>query len=138
MNLPSIQLSAFSLFPLVLTPLLWAPMPAWAACVMTDVSLQLSIHGSHLPTPQSNQVGMGSNDDCWGNTTTNTATQLYVGSGAASQQRTSQHYVGGTEPSLLASFGITSPVIGTQVHVPIDVYSPAHDPSFFNSLGLSY
>jgi hypothetical protein len=134
-----IKLSILSLYAAAaVAPLLLMPPPARAACAMTDVSLQLSIHGSQSPTPQSNLVSMGSNDDCWGNTTTNTSTQLYVGSGAASQQRTSQQFVGGTQPSPLSQFGITNPVVRTQISVPIDVYSPAHDPSFFGSFSSPF
>ena len=123
--------------PSLLVPVTSISLPAEAACVMTDVSLQVAIHGSQTTANQSNQVFMGTgNQPCWGNTTTNTSVQLYVGSGNTSQQRTSSHFVNGNGASPLAPYGIESPTIGTQISVPVDIYSPAHDPNFLESLGL--
>ena len=113
----------------------FAMAPAHAICTMTDVSLQVAVHGSQTPTQQNNQVWMGAQGPCWGNTTTNTATQVYVGSGSAQQERQSTHFIQGSPAN---PGGLSGPVIGTQIHVPVDVYSPAHDPSFMSPLGIGF
>jgi len=46
---------------------------------MTDVAIQVAIHGSKDPAKQTNNVNMDSQPGCFGNTTTSTSTQLYVG-----------------------------------------------------------
>lgn len=119
----------------VITPL--ASFPAHASCVMTDISLQVAIRGSKTPSNQNNNVSMGSSDNCWGNNVTNTSTQLYIGSGTANQNRNSQLFVGGDSNS--SPFpGMPTPTIKTQISVPVDVYSPAHDPNLMNSLGIPF
>ena len=120
------------------TSLIITATPSFAACTMTDVSLQISVHGSPTPTQQTNDVLMGSTDNCWGNNSTNVSTQLYVGSGAATQQRRSQHFVGSESDNSPVPFGFSPAPIGTQISVPVDVYSPAHDPNFMDSLGLPF
>lgn len=126
--------SGLLLIPGLLTYATLASTPASAACVMTDVGVQVAIHGSHNPASQTNDVNMGTTGGpCLGNTTTNTATQVYVGSGDVEQNRTSNHVVGGTDNS-----GMGGPVIGTSVPVQVDVYSPAHDQNFMNSLPVPH
>ncbi|MEA5511581.1 hypothetical protein VB715_17545 [Crocosphaera sp. UHCC 0190] len=109
---------------------------AQASCAMTDVSFQVAIRGSRTPSQQTNNVGMGTMGDCWGNATTNTSTQVYTGAGTVQQGRNSSHLVGGSQP---LPYGVTGPVIGTQISVPVDIYSPAHDPNFINNtLGTGF
>lgn len=111
---------------------------AHAGCAMTDVSLQLAIRGSSIPAQQNNNVGMQTIGNCWGNATTNTSTQVYTGSGTVQQGRDSSHFVGGSKP---LPYGINGPVIRTQIGVPIDIYSPAHDFTFIKNTvgsGLSF
>jgi hypothetical protein len=125
-------------FALLLTPIFVNNQSAYASCAMTDVSFQVAIRGSSIPAEQTNNVGMSTMGDCWGNATTNTSTQVYTGSGTVQQGRNSSHFVGGSQP---LPYGITSPVIGTQISVPVDIYSPAHDPRFINNTlgtGFSY
>jgi hypothetical protein len=103
---------------------------AFAGCIMTDVATQVAIHGSKNPAVQNNNVDMDSQRGCLGNTTTSTATQLYVGPGDVEQTRDSSHFVGGSKDDRTKVGG---PAIGVPVHVPVDVYSPAHDPDFLGS-----
>lgn len=122
-------LSVSALVPLaLLTP------SASAVCVMTDVSVQIAIHGSRNPAKQTNNVDMQSEGECFGNTTTSTSTQIYVGPGDVEQTRNSSHFVsGGTNDGT----NINGPVIRVPVHVPVDVYNPAFDPDFLDSLPQS-
>lgn len=107
---------------------------ASAACVMTDVSVQVAIHGSKNPAKQTNNVDMQSEGVCVGNTTTSTSTQIYVGPGDVEQTRNSSHFVGGGSNERT---NISGPTIRVPVHVPVDVYNPAYDPNFLNSLPQS-
>jgi hypothetical protein len=52
---------------------------------------------------------------------------LYVGSDPVEQTYEGNQFVGGGE---FNQTGVSSPVIQTPVYVPVDVYSPAHDPNF--------
>jgi len=58
-------------------------------------------------------------------TTTSTATQ-HVGPGEV-EQNISSHFVGGGKDDRTKVGG---PAITVPVHVPVNVYSPAHDPIF--------
>ena len=107
---------------------------ASAACVMTDVSVQIAIHGSKNPAKQTNNVDMQSEGVCVGNTTTSTSTQIYVGPGDVEQTRNSSHFVGGGTNN---GTNIGGPTIRVPVHVPVDVYNPAYDPNFLGSLPQS-
>ena len=106
---------------------------ASAVCVMTDVSVQIAIHGSKNPAKQTNNVDMQSEGVCVGNTTTSTSTQIYVGPGDVEQTRNSSHFVGGGTNER----NISGPTIRVPVHVPVDVYNPAYDPNFLGSLPQS-
>ena len=104
---------------------------ALAGCVMTDVAVQVAIHGSKNPAKQTNNVNMDSQPGCLGNTTTNTSKQVYVGPGDVEQTRSSNHFVGsGTDNGTI----VGGPAIAVPVYVPVDVYSPAHDPDFLSGL----
>jgi hypothetical protein len=129
MKFQLISLSLLSISALSLTPSLTAP--ASAACAMTDVGVQVSVHGSHDPTRQINNSTMESGEHCLGSTATNVGTQVYVGSGPVEQVRNSYEYVGGDAS---AYPGFNTPVIGVPVGVPVDVYAPAYDPSFYGNL----
>jgi hypothetical protein len=94
---------------------------------MTDVAPQIAIHGSKEPAVQTNNVDMQSDSGCLGNTTTNTATQLYVGPDNVEQTRNSSHFVGGSKDDQTK---VSGPTLGVPVGVPVDVYSPAHDRDF--------
>jgi hypothetical protein len=125
-------LSAASLLSLsALIPLLTTPKVN--ACAMTDVVTQVAIHGSQQPATQSGNFNMGSDGNCLGSSVTGTTTQLYVGSDPVEQTYQGNQFVGGGE---FNQTGVSSPVIQTPVYVPVDVYSPAHDPSFLNFLGF--
>ena len=125
------KLFSLSLFS-VSTLLTLAPTStpaAFAGCVMTDVAPQIAIHGSKEPAVQTNNVNMQSESGCLGNTTTSTATQLYVGPDNVEQTRNSSHFVGGGKDDVTK---VNSPAIAVPVSVPVDVYSPAHDRDFLN------
>ena len=128
----------FLLVSSTFSSLIMTALPSFATCTMTDVSVQISVHGSRTPTAQTNDVSMESSDNCWGNHSSNVSTQLYVGSGAATQQRHSEHFVGNDNDNSVAPLGFSTPAIGTQISVPIDVYSPAHDPNLMDSLNQPF
>lgn len=103
----------------------------FAGCVMTDVGIQVAIHGSKNPAKQTNNVNMDSQPGCFGNTTTSTSRQVYVGLGDVEQTRASSHFVGsGTDNGTK----VGGPALAVPVYVPVDVYSPAHDPDFLSGL----
>ncbi len=113
----------------VMMPLSYNIKPVEAACAMVDVSTQVSVRGSYNPSQQNNNVNMESGEHCLGNVTSSTSTQVYVGSDNVQQTRNSDHQVGGTSPSNL---NIKTPVISVPVEIQVDVYSPAHDPTFLD------
>ena len=123
------KIFSFSLFSVsaLLTLAPTSTPAAFAGCVMTDVAPQIAIHGSKNPAKQTNNVTMQSEGVCLGNTTTSTSTQLYIGPGDVEQTRNSSHFVGGGKDN---GTGLSGPVISVPVEVPVDVYSPAHDPTF--------
>ena len=123
------SLSLFSVSTLLTLAPTFTPA-AFAGCVMTDVAPQIAIHGSKEPAVQTNNVDMQSESGCLGNTTTSTATQLYVGPDNVEQTRNSSHFVSGGKDDATK---VTGPSIGVPVSVPVDVYSPAHDQDFLNS-----
>ena len=119
-NLLSLGLLSFSM--LTLAPSLTSS--ASATCVTTDVSNQVSIHGSKEPSQQTNNVEMQTEDECLGNTTTSTSTQVHTGSNNAQQTRDSNHSVGSKDDET----GVSGPTIEVPVETKTDVYSPAHNP----------
>lgn len=128
MNFKLFSLSLFSVSTLLTLAPTSTPA-AFAGCVMTDVAPQIAIHGSKEPAVQTNNVDMQSESGCLGNTTTSTATQLYVGPDNVEQTRNSSQFVGGGKDDATK---VNGPVIGVPVSVPVDVYSPAHDQDFLN------
>ncbi|MGF1479983.1 MAG: hypothetical protein ACFB4I_10895 [Cyanophyceae cyanobacterium] len=126
-----LSLGLFSLSSLLpLAPVVTSQ--ASAACVMVDVATQVAIRGSHTPAAQSNDVGMNHDENCFGNVTVDTGTQVSSSPGDVEQSRNSSHYVGGGSED---HYGLRGPVIGVPVETQVDVYSPAHDPSIVNSYG---
>ena len=118
--------------PTIMSLNLAASRPAVAVCVMTDIAVQTQISGTMTPGHQENNVNMTADGPCWGNSTSNVHTQTYVGSGDATQIRNSNHHVSGGGG---APLGIDIDPITTSIHIPIDIYSPAHDEDFMSSLG---
>lgn len=98
---------------------------AKAACVLTDVAVQVAIRDRNNPAKQSNNVNQQAADDCFGNAVTTTGTQVYTGSGSVQQIRNSnQSAGGGNNPT-----GIKIPNIKVPVGVKVDIVSPAYNPN---------
>ncbi len=105
---------------------------ALAQCVITDVSVQAAIHGSHHPAQQTNNTDMPSVGSCVGNTSTSTSAQVYAGSAdKVVQERTSTHEHGGGRGN---GTGVEGPTVAVPVQVKVDVYNPAYDSSFMHNL----
>ncbi|NBD31990.1 MAG: hypothetical protein GVY17_03195 [Cyanobacteria bacterium] len=129
MKISTLSLGLLSLPTLLsLTPVLTSQ--ANAACVMVDVNTQVAIRGSHNPASQGNDVDMANGENCFGNVTVDTGTQVSSTPGEVEQSRSSSHYVGGSADG---SYGLNGPVIGVPVNTQVDTYSPAHDPNVINS-----
>ncbi|MCY7283304.1 MAG: hypothetical protein LH679_07635 [Cyanobacteria bacterium CAN_BIN43] len=127
-SLGLLSISSFLPFMPSFTP------PASAACVMTDVGVQVAVHGSYNPADQNNNVTMQDLGHCMGSVTTNVGEQVYVGTGEIEQNRESNLTVGG-DPT--TPFGGLGPTIRVPVYVPVDVYAPAYDGSFYGNLPFS-
>jgi hypothetical protein len=68
--------------------------PATAACVDTDVSVQLAIYPRTQPRPnQSNEVNSDIHDNCFVNTATTSGIQVSVGGGQVTQKRKRTTYM---------------------------------------------
>jgi hypothetical protein len=131
MKLKLIPLGLLPFFTVILTELSGGISTAFAQCVMTDVAVQTAIRGSRRPATQTNNVQMRADRSCSGNTSTSTSSQLYVGSDdRVIQRRTSVHDLSGSGNNR----GIKGSNIAVPVHVKVDVYSPAHDPTFMNKV----
>ena len=111
----------------VILPLTPSFTPKADACAQTDVLTQVAIHGSQQPATQSGIFNMDNDGNCLGNSTTSTTTQVYAGEEAPVQTYEGNQFVGGGQ---FNNTGISSPVIENPIHIPVDVYSPAHDPNF--------
>lgn len=105
--------------------------PASAACVMTDVGVQVAVHGSRNPATQTNEVTMQDLGHCTGSTVTNVGEQVYVGPGEVEQNRESNQVVGG-DPT--TPYGGLGPTVRVPVYVPVDIYAPAYDDNFYGNL----
>lgn len=126
----SFGLIGFLSIPAMLSGLPGSITPALAQCVMTDVSLQVAIRGSKRPANQQNNVDMQAPERCSGNSTTQTSTQVYAGSAdEVNQVRNSRHNISGS-----GNDGFGGPTVKAPVGVKVDVYSPAHNPSFMKNL----
>jgi hypothetical protein len=122
MKLKLLALSAFSISTLsCFIPGL--THKASAVCVLTDVGVQVAIHGQGTRANQNNKVNQEASSDCYGNSVTTTGTQVYTGKGSVNQNRNVGQYVsGGNNPT-----GIAMPAIKIPVNIQVDV--PAY-PSF--------
>ncbi|WP_019500217.1 hypothetical protein [Pseudanabaena sp. PCC 6802] len=131
MKLKLIPLSLLPFSAVILTELSGGISMAFAQCVMTDVAVQTAIRGSRRPATQTNNVQMRADKSCFGNTSTSTSSQTYVGSDdRVIQQRSSVHDLSGSGNRR----GIKGSNIAVPVYVNVDVYSPAHDPRFMNNI----
>ncbi len=123
-------LSSISILSLsALLPIAPSVTPKAHACATTDVLTQVAIHDSQSSATQEGNFNMGSDDNCLGNSTTGTTTQVFFGPGNVEQTYDGNQFVGGGE---FNQTGVSSPVIETPVHVPVDVPVPSStfDPSF--------
>ncbi len=65
---------------------------AVARCVVTDVGVQVAIHGSRQPAQQVNEVDFDSSQPCSGNQINGRGTQVYVGGTEPVRQERSVRY----------------------------------------------
>ena len=108
-------------------------MSTSAQCVLTDVSVQVAVHGSRRPANQQNNVDMQNRGHCSGNAITQTGTQVYAGSAdEVNQIRNSRQ---NADDGKSYSGQPDNSTIKVPVGVKVDVYNPAYDPGFMRSLG---
>jgi hypothetical protein len=105
---------------------------AQAVCIGTDISTQIALHGSQDGVDQSNDTTLYAEPGCFGSTTTSADTQVYTGSGEnLSQERESQHYLGGTyDSNSYADPYLEGSTLFFPVETQVEVYTPPYDPSF--------
>lgn len=90
---------------------------ASAVCVLTDVGVQVAIHGRGTVANQSNNVDQQASKDCYNNSVTTTGVQVYTGTGSVNQNRNSYQYVNGGSNRT----GINMPAIKVPVQIQVDV-----------------
>jgi hypothetical protein len=92
-------------------------------CVVTDVGVQIAVHGSGRPAEQINEVDVQSSEPCSGNTSTSVGTQVHVGgTGEVRQERRSSHRIQGRRSQGNGREGQTMSI---PVDVRINVDNPA-------------
>ncbi|PAX59634.1 hypothetical protein [Brunnivagina elsteri] len=124
MKLKLLVLSAFSIS--AISTLIPGLTPsAKAVCVLTDVGVQVAIHGKNSVANQNNKVDQQASNDCYGNSATTSGVQVYTGSGSVNQNRNVGQYVSGGSAN--NPTGVPMPVIKIHVNPQIDV--PAY-PNF--------
>ncbi len=128
MRFSLLSLSLFSLSALL--SLVPSFTPSANACAIVDATTQVAIRGSHNPSQQENAITMGHDDNCFNNNIVNTTTQLGISPGEIQQTHEGNYFVGGGD---INNTGFTTPVIKVPVSTQVDVYSPAHDPTFLNN-----
>lgn len=96
--------------------------PAFAVCTTTDVNVQVGI--SKDPAEQSNDVDVDRDEDCFGNNSTNSSTQVGKGD-RVRQSRRSEHRQGGGANDKLRELGVETPNIDTGVDVRVNVPNAA-------------
>lgn len=96
--------------------------PALAVCTTTDVSVQVAV--SKEPAQQNNDVSVNRDEDCFGNNSTHTSTQV-GNSDTVRQTRKSEHRQGGGGNSKLRELGVETPNIDTGVDVRVNVPNAA-------------
>lgn len=118
MNLKLIALSAFSVSA-ISTFIPGVTPSAKAVCVLTDVGVQIAVHGRNTTANQNNNVNQQASNDCYNNSITTTGVQVYTGKGSVNQIRNSNQYAGGGyNPT-----GVNIKPI--KVNVPVRVSVPA-------------
>lgn len=96
--------------------------PALAACTTTDVNVQVAV--SKDPAQQNNDVSVNREEDCFGNNSTHTSTQV-GNSDRVRQTRKSEHRQSGGGNSKLRELGVETPNIDTGVDVRVNVPNAA-------------
>ncbi len=96
--------------------------PALAACTTTDVNVQVGV--SKEPAEQSNDVSVNREEDCFGNNSTHTSTQV-GNSDKVRQTRKSEHRQGAGGNNKLRELGVSTPNIDTGVDVRVNVPNAA-------------
>lgn len=97
------------------------------ACSVTAPTHQLAITGTRDGAVQSNDVNIGSDDNCLGNNIVAPTNQVSVGADQSVQVNEGDYFVGGGQYN---DTGISSPVIEVAPTIQNDVYSPAYDDNF--------
>lgn len=115
MNFKLLSVSLFSLatvssFIPSLTP------SAKAACVATDVNVQVAVRERGKPARQVNNVNQNIDKNCFGNNATNVGTQTAVGGRIQQIRNSNQNLGGGYNPT-----GVRTPNIKVPVNVQVDV-----------------
>lgn len=96
---------------------------ALAQCVVTDVAVQVAVHGSRRPARQVNDVDIESDEPCTGNTSTSTSTQLHVGgTDDVVQERTARHRIRSRRTN---DYGIEGRTVAVPIEVQINVDNAA-------------
>jgi hypothetical protein len=98
-------------------------------CVATSVGVQVDISGSRTGGRQTNNASQKFGENCVGNSSTNTSTQVHKGANSANQTRTSNQQLG--------SGRLGRPGVGdvrTNIHIPVKVYNPAADRNFMKNV----
>ena len=115
----------------VLLPLIPSSTPKAEACAVVDATTQVAISGSREDSEQNNNVTTGHDGKCFNNNAVGTTTQVGITSGKVRQNSQSSYFVGGGDSN---TSGIKTPVVEVTPQTQVDVYSPAHDPTFLEHL----
>ncbi len=97
------------------------PKPAFALCTTTDVNVQVAF--SQEPAQQDNDVTVDRDEDCFGNNSTHTSTQ--IGNGEKVRQTRKSEFRQGGGNNKLRELGVETPNIDTAVDVRVNVPNPA-------------
>jgi hypothetical protein len=92
--------------------------PAFAVCTTTDVNVQVA--ASKNPAQQENENTVERDEECFGNNSTHTSTQVGKGDNV-NQRRRSEHRQGGSSNDKLRELGVETPNIDTGVDVRVNV-----------------
>ncbi len=129
MKLNSRYLGLFTLA--LLLPLIPSTTPNVNACAIVDATTQVAIRGSREASEQTNEVTAEHDDNCFNNNLVGTNTQLGITSGKVRQSNRSSYFAGGGNSN---THGIKTPVVKVTPQTQVDIYSPAHDPTFLQHL----
>jgi hypothetical protein len=102
---------------------------ALAQCVVTDVGIQVAVHGSQQPAQQVNDVAIEQPQQCRGNTINSRGTQVYVGgTEPVRQERRVRHQLNSEPVDQNRRQPIPvpdGPTVIVPVGVQVDVYNAA-------------